>query len=124
MKKNRKYLIYRVEHKILKSSENGFFEGPYRGTHTMDHWAKKDHNGSKRTPRPSQDGLIGFSEKMVFGFKSMDQVKDWFSRSELKNLKQLDFVVGVYKVSFKKIKRGKKQLVFEPPQRQSILPLP
>lgn len=93
--------VWRVEHK-----DSGF--GPY--LHLP---SPVDCYGSDRHPLPYSDGIKKFPEgHYKYGFESVQKLKAWFNKTELRKLEKAGFVCRIYKVQVKHVTRGKKQLVF------------
>lgn len=100
--------IYRIE--------NGDGLGPYVGAdHWM--WQTKMHI-PPNNPSPCQDP--GLKEnwdqarchEYKYGFKSLEQLGEWFSPKELKRLHRLGFEIKTYRVLKSQCFIGTKQLMF------------
>ena len=93
--------VYRVEH-----CTSGC--GPYAEYGWQDSW----HCAGNGHPVPKLDGLESFPRSYSFGFETHEQLRKWFSRSELARLGRNDYVISVYSVSSRMIRKGSKQIVF------------
>lgn len=120
--------VYRVEHKDF---ENGnAFAGPYSasGINNASDWAdfSSDH-GDDNHPPPDKDLLLKTHniiknknfDDYFFGFNSLDQLKLWFSNTELKRLFDLNYVIAEY-ISDTVIE-GEKQVLFIPQSKRIIV---
>lgn len=105
--------IYRIE------DERGY--GPYVA-HNQSNWADSAHTGDDVIhPGPDKDLSI-FSKviwylktpELIFGFKSIDQINDWFTSDERRKLFSLGYNVVRIKVKYSPFHflMGKKQVVF------------
>ena len=96
--------VYRVQNKDGK--------GPYRNTKE---WSTHDHDSSYKTPLPSKDfGSAWYhQEKPVkFGFRTMAQLRGWFTKRELGSLEKLGFTICRLMVE-KIVLESSKQVAFE-----------
>ena len=94
--------VYRIEH---HTSGNG----PY----VVDFlWEDSWHCADNGHPAPKLDGLESFPKSYSFGFESHKQLREWFSWSERARLARHGYVISVYSVSSRMIRKGSKQLVF------------
>lgn len=98
-KQGNEMLIYRVE-----NEDN---EGPYYGTNHHSEWTKRDHNNSPKHPMPTFR-----ARNREFGFDSMKQLRRWFSKTELNNLKKLGFRIVKIKHNGNDVDRSFEQLCF------------
>ena len=106
--------IYRIE------NEQGI--GPYRGGDPLDFNYTAKHCGPQ-CPSPWRDPdfrEFWNSQKWTalepwqFGFKSMQQLRKWFSDREIKDLERHGFYVVAIPISMvKSYKIGKKQIIFK-----------
>ena len=94
--------VYRVEH---YASGNGPYNADFNWT---DCW----HDEENGHPVPRLDGLESFPRSYYFGFETHEQLCAWFSRSERTRLGFHDYVISVYSVSSRMIRKGGKQIVF------------
>lgn len=114
--------VYRVEHTDF---ENGtVFAGPYSasGINIAEDWADVTSlgHGDDNHPPPTKDPLLkdheliqkNNFENYYFGFKSLDQLKSWFSQTELQKLSELNYIIAEY--TPESIIEGEKQLLFIP----------
>ena len=107
--------IYRIE------NEKGV--GPYRGGDPLDMAESFRHTSRCGRPTPCMDkdfkawwNIKGFYEawRWSFGFKSIDQLRRWFSDKEIKELEKHGFyVVAIPRFMIDRIKVGSKQVIFE-----------
>lgn len=93
--------VYRVEHYTSG-------DGPYNALGWEDSW----HCADNGHPAPKFDGLESFPPSYFFGFESHKQLCEWFSRSERACLSRNGYVISVYSVSSRMIRKGGKQIVF------------
>lgn len=105
--------VFRIENKL------GL--GPYYGIYPV-LWMDKDH--SKRVPKAIHDDLHKYSkeidiwlenpdnyiEDLFYGFKTVDELKLWFSEEELHKLFNLGF--SIVEVSPKHVFNLENQIVF------------
>lgn len=105
--------IYRIENKDKK--------GPY--FYGTDCWmGRKVHFMSKKHPSPYQDKLLRNKLRNLpflqwrFGFKTMKQLKQWFTEKEIKNLKGYGFQIVKLDIPEKHIIVGDKQVMFADPR--------
>lgn len=104
-------MVYRVE-------LNG--TGPYRGKYTRKNkFFKKmflHHNNDDNHPGLWKDFRKALNSKedrrFVFGFKSIEQLKEWFYGYRT-GLRKYGFKVCVYKTKNYKYGKSKKQLIFK-----------
>lgn len=107
--------IYRIE------NEQGI--GPYRGGDPLDLNYTAKHCGPQ-CPSPWRDpDFRDFWNKLhdkddyenwQFGFKSMQQLRRWFSDKEIKDLEYCGFFVVAIPISMvKSYRTGKKQIIFK-----------
>ena len=94
--------VYRVEH---YNSGNG----PYGA---FFNWTDCWHNAENGHPVPKLDGLESFPKGYFFGFETHEQLCEWISRSERARLARHGYVISVYSVSSRMIRKGGKQLAF------------
>lgn len=94
--------VYRVEHYTSG-------DGPY-GVYSS--WEDSWHCADNGHPVPRLDGLESFPPSYSFGFESHEQLREWFSLSERARLARLGYVISVYSVSSRMIRKGGKQIVF------------
>jgi len=111
--------VYRVEHVLSR-------KGPYTGMNYFDEykWKKEMHCSATGRSGPIDDSVIGmgleeFSEKwgrenVLFGFSSIEQLKNWFTNEELAALADMDYKIQTYKTKY--IKASKFQVVFVCPK--------
>ena len=105
---------------VIFRIENEQKLGPYYATYDSK-WQTKDHGESKKTPGPSADKIQNTNKPLnsilknshLFGFKSLEQLKKWFSKKELKNLHNKGFLLAEIQCATKYIRLGGKQLVFK-----------
>lgn len=119
--------VYRVEH--LKETQGPVFMGPYENEITScEAWASPMSNfhGDDSHPEPFADPLlmnwtfpIDWRDHYYCGFTSLSQLKSWFTSSELKNLKDLGFVIASYEA--KEVQKGKTQCLFIPKGKRKIV---
>lgn len=95
--------VYRVEH----CTSGG---GPYRAVDFS--WQDSWHCAENGRPIPLLDGLESFPPSYSFGFESNEQLREWFSWSERACLAHHGYVISVYSVSSRMIRKGRKQIVF------------
>lgn len=113
--------------------ENARGEGPYLAMGLeQSTWASGPHLDSTGRPGPGADeGLKTWLKNQPvelndifcctplkpysFGFKSLDQLFNWFDSNERLKLKQLGFDVVVYIVESKDVIEGTKQVIFKKP---------
>lgn len=96
--------VYRIEHE----TEN---YGPYNGKVDCNMWQSVNHTAANGRPNPFMDNL-NLEAYDYCGFKTITQLKRWFTKKERSNLKRLGFVVKVFDISEDKVKLGDKQLLF------------
>ena len=94
--------VYRVEHYTSG-------DGPYGADPS---WQDSWHCADNGHPAPKFDGLEWFPLSYFFGFESYEQLLEWFSWSERECLSHHDYVISVYSVSSRMIRKGGKQIVF------------
>jgi hypothetical protein len=107
-------LVYRVENKYLK--------GPYT-SYSNRHFSQTElfNFCGERHPNPFNDeGICDFwcgnSRRLsfYFGFKSIEDLKDWFFMDEaIDALYKDDFHVIVYNLDKRRVIFGSKQVIFE-----------
>lgn len=121
---NKNNIIYRIEHASLKT--NKYYSGPYgvSGHFSAYEWAEDDHDLCvDAKPLPDNDPILineikanNLNNKWVglylCGFTSLSQLKQWFTNSEINNLRKLGFVIVKYKAQ--KVLNGKTQVLFIP----------
>jgi hypothetical protein len=90
-------LIYRVE--------NPSKRGPYAS------WAMLDYDQGTQ-PAPYDDGLKTVEPREFFGFKSLEQLTEWFSERNREYLHNAGFRVRVYKCPDHVVRHGNRQIVF------------
>ena len=95
--------VYRVEH-----HDSG--GGPYRAVDFS--WEDSWHCAENGHPLPKFDGLESFPPSYFFGFETYEQLREWFSYSERARLGRHGYVISVYSVSSRMIRKGSKQIVF------------
>ena len=76
-----------------------------------------DFDPSCDMPCPREEGIFrnfnsAESKSYYCGFKSLEQVQEWFSEENLDFMAKHGTLVSVYKIEKKYIKFGKKQLMF------------
>lgn len=98
--------VYRIEHE----TEN---YGPYNGKIDCNMWQSVNHTAANGRPNPYADNWIILEVTDYCGFKTLTQLKRWFTKKERSNLKKLGFVVKVFDISEDKVKLGDKQVVFK-----------
>ena len=82
-------------------------------------WETSDHGAGKRlltTPAPGND-IPNWSNKWLragyrFGFSSMEQLKQWFNKTELKRLGRFGYEVVKFQVRKRDVLVGNKQIAF------------
>lgn len=94
--------VYRVEH-----YDSG--KGPYSADFN---WTDCWHDAENGHPVPRLDGLESFPQSYCFGFETHEQLREWFSWSERARLGHNGYVISVYSVSSRMIRKGSKQIVF------------
>ena len=94
--------VYRVEHKDGRGPYHQDFDDPHKGYIALE-----------RTPAPWEDGIPYFPAYYRFGFKSLDQLYDWFIEEERERLKRKGFLIRLFKVKSHLVIKGRKQLVFD-----------
>jgi len=103
--------VYRIEHK-----EDGY--GPYYWNDRNEYWWSEDeHDSLERTPHPDDDGLyyintVHPSYEYVYGFKSVKQLCEWFTKFERYCLFSSGYQVKCYNVDDSLIHYGDHQLKF------------
>lgn len=114
--------VYRVEHKEF--SNRTVFAGPYSpsGINVAEDWADPTSlgHGDDNHPPPTKDPLLKEHELIkkdnfdnyFFGFKTLTQLKEWFSTTELKRLIDLNYVISEYQAEA--VIEGEKQILFIP----------
>lgn len=94
--------IYRVENR------EGL--GPYRNTD----WQPWEHGNALTHPCPRFDkGLNYIKSCEKCAFKSYRQLRDWFTKEELAELKTMGYDIIKLEVDRKLIRFGKKQIVYQ-----------
>ena len=100
--------IYRVE------DCNGI--GPYQNSNTfkfLSDFSLQKHpmvNNSKIEDFADEHGYN--VEDVFFGFESINQLKNWFSKKVLDNLYKINYHVAVYEISIKYAVSDNKQVIF------------
>jgi hypothetical protein len=112
-------IVSRHEITIFWRVEDKYGVGPYH-YHTAQ-WRTKNHETCYRNPPPSDDfGSEWYeieedwsrdSHRLVFGFSNYKQLREWFSKKELDNLKKLGY--RTRKIKGYLVLKGKRQVVFE-----------
>ena len=111
---------FRLEHLNLKDKHKKVFAGPYSFSDNTDleveDWADESTEGhtDKNHPEPLLDKKLApqlaaftkqkrkpWDETLFFGFKSLKQLKKWFSPKELNRLHDEGFIIAVYNVSLR-----------------------
>jgi len=102
--------VYRVQNK------DG--QGPYNSSHI---WRSIPHIKENNRPTPCEENLgdILFMMKkefggknVLFGFTKLTNLRKWFTKKELENLKEIGYVI--YKFKAKEITEGERQCIFVP----------
>lgn len=94
--------------------ENQDGEGPYDLAETS--WQDEPHSKDTERPIPSHDfdeidiKEILFSDEWIFGFENFNQLSNWFSQNELKELDRYGYKPRKCKTKY--ILYGGKQVVF------------
>lgn len=112
--------VFRIEH--LSEKENGIvFAGPYdfSGVTEVESWCDEstDCHGGKKHPCVFTDVVMehdlpnSWRKELYCGFTSIKQLKKWFSKSEIRRLKDLGFVISKYSPTM--VFEGKKQCLFK-----------
>lgn len=90
-------------------------KGPYM---VRQYWERGDHDAKKNTPGWMRDkklykGMKDIVDHMVyiFGFESIESLQKWFSKSELKKMKELGY--NIYQIKVPKVIYGDAQCVFK-----------
>ena len=111
--------VFRVEHKSKKLNANRY-GGPYgiSGLVSTSDWVEEAHY-SLPTPQSDIPNIPAFFDDYICGFKSLSQLQSWFTPLEIKNLKQLGFVIVQYKT--KKTLKGSRQVLFVPEGLRTII---
>lgn len=123
-----KKIIFRVEHKKNKNKKiknKKIYAGPYgrSGVVSSYDWAEEDHENSELRPIPDEDQVLlknlqkaGFEhnwrDQLICGFTTLEQLKLWFTNSELNTLQKLGFVIVQYYCDI--IIEGRTQSLFKP----------
>lgn len=128
--------IFRVEHKELKKNlSDDYGVGPYINNLRFTKWqdSKQKHENTRVRPSPRNDKKLKqyfynkcleahmrleiteneFDKNFISGFKSLKDLKNWFSDDEIKKLAERGFVVKRY-TSIKKQIIGEKSVMFIP----------
>jgi len=115
-----------MKHIKIIRIENKQGEGPYLNKHTHKNrawkkqWMESTHTDSSH-PEPFDDeGLIKHMENPEFflndylcAFKNKTQMKKWFSKKEINNLKNLGFEPVEYSVSLEDVLIGTHQVLIK-----------
>lgn len=120
-------IAYRIEH--IKNKYQKYFAGPYRDS-GHDLWADKftnGHNCMKKYPNPFYDEILKLTfpivtvsmREHICGFKSMKQLDNWFSPTEIQRLLKIGFVIVSYEVKI--VVDGHKSLMFIPRDKRTII---
>lgn len=100
--------------------------GPYKNGSIE--WTKRNHSFSNKHPNPFDEkgALNKFAnsnpknfKEYICGFESIHQLKQWFTKKEINNLKALGFIIVSYEA--KDIKKGQYQVMFKPKGKRKIL---
>lgn len=108
-------IVLRIEHSETK-------DGVYRGQNKIGF----DHNDVEH-PNPYQDGLLEDTEyrsEYIFGFKSTEQLNNWFNKEDRKELARGGFNMCFYEVKKKHIRISNHQLMFIEDKAERIASVP
>jgi hypothetical protein len=115
--------VFRVEHSEETYGNN--FAGPYGVSNFIEAFRWTDRIIDSTThPIPKDDIQLpfeGFNPNFICGFKSFQDLTNWFNWTELQTLKELGFVIAEYET--KEVYAGSKQLVFIPEGERTITPI-
>jgi hypothetical protein len=102
-------LVYRVE------TKDG--EGPYTGPHNLAFTLLATHQSSDNHPAPRADDIdISYWDRRPmfrFGFKTVEQLHDWFNASERDALRGYGYLMVTYEVCHSRVLVGGRQVAFE-----------
>lgn len=95
---------------------------------TSSEWKARRHTFQTH-PSPKDDPLIlevmdrnpnyiDFEGTFICGFNSLEQLRNWFSRTELSNLQKLGFIIAAYTPD--EVVNGQTQVLFIPKGRRRI----
>lgn len=135
--------IYRIEHKnIKKNLSDDYCVGPYLNKLRFNKWmdSKNKHACTRNRPSPRNDKKLqkyfhyqcslahyhqeitenAFDKNFISGFKSIKDLKKWFSDNEIQKLSERGFVVKKY-TSIKKQIIGEKSVMFIPNKAGKIV---
>lgn len=87
-------IVYRIEH-----PEDGM--GPYKGLNECVNWQETPHDESARTPVPVYDFDDKYwpyimNEYLIFGFKSIRQLANWFTKTELETIFSYGYTIVTF----------------------------
>lgn len=112
-------IVYRVE--------NASGVGPYHGSM----WHPSRHQNKLTHPNPMWDegmceewarrvgGMYG--SQYVFGFKSMEQLHEWFNAEELEHVREYKYDIVAFEVAETDVIMGERQLAFVRASAQMLL---
>ena len=115
-------IIYRLEHKRIKGHKT--YVGPYAasGRTCSSIWADNKGHGDNAHPSPRRDRKLSlviwdmkWEGKYHCGFKTLKELKKWFSPSERRRLSLQGFIITQYESN--KIIDGDKQVLFIPKKK-------
>lgn len=102
---------------IVFRVENHIGEGPYACSYMDRSWCTKRHDNNPKTPRPDESftytDWLSVTSKHVYGFISLKDLYNWFSKRELRNLRAHGFRIKCFHVNREDVIIGKKQLAFK-----------
>lgn len=113
--------VYRIEHKTRMDEFVTSYCGPYKDSAK---WGDKKRNTHVDADHPGSSPDSKFYDKLLskkrvshysyflYGFESLEDLKKWFSPTELKRLFKLNYVIAEYDSNHYAV--GKNQVAFVP----------
>lgn len=109
-------LVYRVEHETLRCGPYNFvplenkvgWGDPRVQAMSTSVFADVTTHGH---PTPDRDG-IQIDQENVCGFESIEQLYDWFSDESIHAMRDAGYVLHVYSVPRRSVRRGGHQVMF------------
>jgi hypothetical protein len=80
--------------------------------HLMNEYAIRGYSKGTNPP-PWNDGLGDIYDTEFTGFRSLKQLREWFSTDDLKTIAGAGFVARRYQIDGGHVRKGRHQLVFE-----------
>lgn len=109
-------LIYRIEH--AKTGAGPYEAGELLSDFEFEEWCElavfsRFSGGPTKHPSPAMDGFEHVRDEEYFGFGSPEQLAAWFGESFVAEAAEAGFVVSVYDVPARFVRKGGRQILFE-----------